>query len=90
MAFAELGDPAGQVAVARNSLLEYLDVARAIHGLDRVLPAVDSFGRKHVVAEGVPVSGGFPQRAADDFRRIDFLVTANDELLAHVADEILE
>ena len=90
MTFAELAEAHGQVAVARDALLEDLHVARAVHGLDRVLAAVDGLGREHVVAEGVPVPRRLPQRTRHDLGRVDLAVAGRILLLPHEVDELLE
>ncbi len=43
MAFPEFGQPAGQVAIARDALLEDLDVAGAVHRLYGVKSPIDCF-----------------------------------------------
>ncbi len=55
MALAKLGESTGQVPIARNALFENLHVAGTVHWLDCILAAVDSFGRVHAIAKGIPV-----------------------------------
>ena len=57
---AELGQPQRQVAVALQALVVDLDVARAVHRLDRER-ALLRLGGEHVVVEFLPVAGFLPQ-----------------------------
>ena len=50
----EFGDTQGQFAVRAQALIEDLDVARAVHGLDREHPLL-GFGHEHVFLVLVPV-----------------------------------
>ena len=64
VAGAELGQPQRQFAVGPQALAEDLDVARAVHRLQREdLVLVLHRGEEHVLAEFLPVAGAFPQRA---------------------------
>jgi len=85
MAGPELRHPQGQVAVAAQPLVEDLDVARAIHGLDGVVPILAP-GGEHVLPELVPVAGALPEGAVDHLRRPDLGVAV---LPDHVPDVLL-
>ena len=91
---AELGHAQRQVAVGLQAVLEDLDVARAVHRLDREDPLVlGLFARRrrheHVLAEPVPVARGLPQRLVEELRRVDLVVVALQPA-AHVGDDLLE
>ena len=94
MHHAELGQAQRQVAVALQAVLEDLDVAGAVHRLDRepalVLGLVAGrLRREHVLAVPVPVAGGLPQQLVEDLRRVDLAVVAG-QAPAHVGDQLLE
>ena len=63
MARPEFGHAQRQLAIAGHALAEYLDVAGAVHRLQREDAVVFRLGREHVVAEFFPVTGCFPQAA---------------------------
>ena len=90
MRFAKLGQPAWQVAIALDALFEYLYMARAIHRLDCVLPAVNRLGGVHGIAKRSPVTGGLPERPVHELRRIDLVVAGCILLLAHEFDQALK
>ena len=83
VAGAELGHAQRQVAVAAQSLVVNLDVARTVHRLDRVVAVFRRSG-EHVVAELFPVAGAFPQHAIHDLRSVDFLIAVLAQQLADV------
>ena len=56
---AEFRHAQGQITVAVKRLVENLDVARTVHGLDGDNPFL-SLGCIHVFAEFFPVAGFFP------------------------------
>ena len=87
VARAELGHAVRQVAVAGDALAEDLDVAGAVHRLEREDAAVLGLGGEHVLAELVPVPRVLPQRAVDQLRRLDLLVAGGGEAAADVALE---
>ncbi len=66
-----------------QALVEHLDVARAVHRLDRV-GALLRFGEEHVVLVVVPVAGLLPQAHVQDLRAAHFAVAAVAVDLAHV------
>ena len=69
---AEFGEAQRQLAVAAQSLLEYLDVPGTIHRLDRESAVIRRLGHEHVLAEIGDVTRLHPQFAVHDFRRVDF------------------
>ena len=83
VAGAKLAVADRQVAVAVQALVEHLDVARAVHRLQRV-GALLRFGEKHVVFVIVPVAGLLPQGYVEDLRAAHFLIAAVAIDLAHV------
>ena len=70
---AQFAHAHGQFAVAPHLALEGQDAARAVHGLDGVILAVDH-GGVHIFAVMVPVAGLLPQRAVQDDGGFDLLV----------------
>ena len=83
MAGAELGQAQRQLAVALQALIEHLNMARAVHRLDRVITAFRLSG-EHVGAVVLPVAGALPQHAINHLRRLDLFITSVDLHLAHV------
>ena len=90
MAFAELAQPHRQLAITGNALLENLHVARAIHRLDGIFAPVRRLGAEHVFAERFEMPGLFPQRRADNFRRVDFTIAGVSVALPHVRKQRLK
>ena len=87
---AEFGELERQVAVRLQPVLEDLDVAGAVHRLDRrrrARPPRAGCGEEHVLAEGRHVAGGDPQRRVHELRRVH-LREAGLRLAA--ADVVLE
>ena len=84
VAGAELGHAKRQVAVGFDPLPEDLDMAGAVHRLQRQRPVVLRLGGEHVLAELVPVAGGFPQRAVDELRGFNLGIAAFLEPPAHI------
>ena len=85
MAGAELRQPQRQFAVGAEALAEDLDMARAVHRLQREdLVLVLHPGDEHVLAELLPVSGAFPQRAVNQLRGLHLLVAGGVQPAAHV------
>ena len=80
---AELGDAQRQIAVGAQALVENLDVARAVHGLDRE-GALLALGHEHVFLVLVPVARLLPQRLAHDAWGVDLAVAVGLDLAAHV------
>ena len=58
---AEFGNPHRQVAVALQTVLEKLNMARTVHRLQRENPLILCLRDEHVLVIFVPVAGGFPQ-----------------------------
>ena len=87
---AELGDPVGQLAIGPQPVLEDLHVARAVHRLDGELALVLGHGGEHVLAEGLPVARGLPQRLVEDLRPVHLAIADRVLPPAHVVDEALE
>ncbi len=84
-----------QIAVGLQAVLEDLDVARAVHRLQRedaIVVGVVAGDRhlEHVVAVPAPVAGRLPQRLVEHLRRVDLLIALLVEAAAHVADQVLE
>jgi hypothetical protein len=73
MTRAEFRQPQGQITVAAQALVEDLDVAGAVHRLDRVVAV---FGRRgeHVLGIVLPMAGALPERTIHDHRRLHFTV----------------
>ena len=88
VALAELAVAQWQVAVAAHAIVENLDMARAIHRLQRI-GAVFRFRDEHVFTIIVPVTGFFPQAAVENLRRLDFLVAIDLVHIAHVLLDLL-
>ena len=83
MAGAELGDPQGQVAVGLDALPVDEHVTGAVHRLDRER-ALLGLRNEHVGRVVIPVAAALPQRAVDELRALDLVVTGGFEALAHV------
>ena len=60
-------------------------MAGAVHRLQRQRAIVLGLGGEHVLAELVPVAGGFPQCAVDKLRRLHLVITAFFKAAAHIA-----
>src|SRR3954452_6195214 len=87
---AELAEAHRQLAVTAQAMLENLHVPGTVHGLDAVRALIRSLGEKHVLAEGLQVTGLRPQARVHQFRRVYFLVAGLALTLAHVGDQSLE
>src|SRR5688572_5647552 len=74
--------------MASQAGIEYLDVARAVHGLHRVL-AVLRLREKHVLAEVVPMPRALPQRNVEYRRTAHFLESGVAVDPAHVLLDLL-
>src|SRR5690606_10852255 len=83
MTGAELSQTQRQLTVALQPLIEYLNVARAVHRLDRVIAAF-RLGSKHVRRVMFPVSGTLPQHPIHHLRRANLAVASVTLELAHV------
>ena len=70
---AQFSHPHGEIAVAVYVALVDEDAAGAVHRLNRVRFVVNR-REIHVVAVMIPVTGLFPQVAAQDCRRADFVI----------------
>ena len=88
MALTEFAVAQWQVAVAAHAIVENLDMARAIHRLQRI-GAVFRFRDEHVFTVIIPVTGFFPQATIKDLRRLDFLVAVDLVHIAHVLLDLL-
>src|SRR5205085_12497539 len=73
-----------QFAIAAQPIAEDQHMARAIHRLDREHPLVAALGDEHVLAEILPMPGGFPQAAVEQQRPLDFEIAGRVEPAAHV------
>src|SRR4030081_1021209 len=97
MARAELGHAQRQLAIAAKPLIEDLDMAGAVHRLqredalvrigDELAQAFLVLAEIHVLAELLPVARRLPQPAVVELRRLDLDIAAGLELAAEVALE---
>ena len=82
-------------------MLENLDMARAIHRLDRehamfrvfvtgVHEGVGGFHREHILLIPAPVTGRLPQRFVEQLRCIDLVIAELVEPAAHIRDQGLK
>ena len=90
MHLAELGDAVRQVAIALQSVLIDLHVARAVHRLAAEHALVRQDGREHVLTVVLPVTGEFPEVLLHHVGRIHFLVPGALLLTAHIRNQRLE
>ena len=79
----KLGHAQRQVTIAVQALVEDLNVAGAVHWLDRV-GAVFRLGQEHAIAKLVGMTGFFPQRQVKHLGRVDLGVAACAQLAPHV------
>ena len=89
VARAEFGQPQRQVAIGFRPLIVDLNMAGAVHRLQRVDPLflrafLVHLDDEHVLAIGLPVAGLLPQDTVDDLRRADFPVARATLAAAHV------
>ena len=85
MAGAEFRQAQRQLAIAAEALAEDLDMARAVHRLQRQdLLLVRHLGDEHVLAELLPVAGGLPERAVQKLRGPDLLVSGIVQPPTHI------
>src|SRR5476651_1889413 len=94
MARAHLRHAQRQLAIAAQTLVEDLDVARAVHRLqredalrrvgDELAQAFLVLAEIHVLAELLPVARGFPQAAVVELRRLHLDIAAGLELASQV------
>jgi len=97
VARAHLGHAQRQLAIAAQTLVEDLDVARAVHRLqredaprrivDELAQAFLVLAEIHVLAELLPVARGFPQLAIVELRRLHLDIAARLELAPEIALE---
>ena len=87
---AKLRNLQRQIAIGFQAVLEDLHMAGAVHGFERKNPLVLGLGEEHVLAIGLPMAGGFPQRAIQHLRRVDFDIARSLLPAAHVIDERLK
>ena len=83
---AQLAHADGKILIAVRLGLVHEQAARAVHGLDRAVLAVD-LGRVHVLLVVIPVSRGLPERAVEDDGRLHFDVALAAVDLTPVVDE---
>ena len=88
MAGAKLSKTQRQLTVTLEPLIEHLNVAGAVHRLDRVIAAFRLSG-KHVFSVVTPVPGPLPQAAIHNLRCFDLLVAVHTLHAAHVLLEHL-
>ena len=93
---AEFGEPQRQLAIRAQAVLEDLDMAGAVHRLQRIDALVLRLGvvaggarHEHVLAIPAPMAGDFPQVLVEHLRRADLLIVGG-EAAAHVGDQGLE
>src|SRR5436190_526128 len=84
VAAAEFGEPQRQFAIAPQPVAEDQDMAGTVHRLQRENFLVPALGNEHVLAEILPVPGRLPQRAVEQLRPLDLLVTGRIEPPAHI------
>ncbi len=84
VAGAELGHPERQIAVAVQALVEDLHVGRAVHRLERE-GLVLGLEREHVLAELLPVAGGFPERPIEQLGRPHLDIASGIETAPDIA-----
>ena len=90
VALTEFTNAQRQITVAAKLRIEDLDVAGAVHRLERVV-AVLRLRREHIVAVLRPVTGTLPQRAVKQLGSFHFfvaiiLIDAAHELLDHLPE----
>src|SRR6187399_2157057 len=90
MHFAELGKANRQIMMAANALLEDLNVAGAVHRLDRIQTIVRCFREKHVLAEFFQMPGLLPKMRVHELRRVHFLKARFRLTLPHVRNQRLK
>ena len=56
MNFAKFAEAHRQIAIALQSLIEDLHMARTVHGLEAVLALFGKLHEEHVLAEGLEVT----------------------------------
>ena len=83
---AQLTHTQGQVPVAVGLRFVYQHAARAVHGLNGKVLAVDERG-VHIILVMVPVAAALPQRPAEDDGRADLLIARALMDFAPVVDE---
>src|SRR5687767_4425126 len=83
MARSELGEPQRQLAITFQTLIEDLNMTRAIHGFDCIQPAV-GFDAEHLFGKLVGVSGLFPQGIINKLRRINLVIVILFEQTLHI------
>ena len=84
---AEFGDLHRQVAIGLQAVLEDLHMAGAVHRLQREDALVLGRGDEHVLAIGLPMAGGLPQRAVEHLRRVDLDIAGLLLAPAHVGNQ---
>src|SRR5918994_2587008 len=70
-------------------MLEDLDMARAVHRLDREDALVLGLRDEHALTVPAPMARGLPERLVEDLRRVD-LVVIGFEPAPHIGDQLLE
>ncbi len=88
MEAAEVRVADGQVAVAVLVAAEQDAVARAVHGLQRVLPLLGG-GEVHVLGVVLVVAAGLPERHIQDLRGDHLVVPVLEVQLAHVGHQLV-
>ncbi len=83
---AQLAHTQGQIAVGVRLGFVNEHASRAVHGLYRIVLAVDD-GGVHVLLIVLPVAGALPQRAVEDHRRGDLHIAVAFVYLTPVVNE---
>ena len=83
---AQLAHTDRQIFIAVRGKFIYEHTARAVHGFDRAVFAVD-LGRVHIFFIVIPVTGSFPQCAREDDGRLHFHIPFAGVDLPPVIDE---
>ena len=75
---------AGKSAIGPLALIEDLDVAGAVHRLQRQGLALDGLADEHIGAVLVPVAALFPEFAVQNLGRLDFDIAGGVQTAAHI------
>ena len=89
MATAELCHTQRQIAIGFQTLIEDLNMARAVHRLNAIFTVLGR-RRKHRIFIVVPVAGFFPQHTVHHERPFDFLVLVFFQLGTHKSFQFTE
>ena len=88
MAGAKLRQAQREIAIALHTLVEHLDVARAVHGLNGE-GSLLRFRDEHILVEVLPVTRLLPKRTVDELRRANLAIAVLAPQIAHVLSDQL-